>query len=694
MRRLILILYTLAAVAGCELLAPDHEPDNDGNIDIQSRDTVYRVTQDIEPFESMFVSTSGHMMAIRKDSVYSYAVYMDSVDVNEHSALVAFVDSDGRICKLYQNGETISVTYGSDNSIAITFINDEGELETITDTRLTSWTAMTKAGNVLDPYDIFSAANVAKDAGEILTGLAKNKKFNTELTLKSCALAEQIAAFRFGNTATAVGLGTIAVLMAANPAGFTVAVILGILDVANAAISDWQDIVAELCFGTSTPVTGDAVQLTDRHFVISYSVTDVPSYITDFNVGVIIADGMFITKNHHLLKQTVPYTSGSGHLIVNIESLNKKKGDRLKYRVFLESQSDNAWGPGNEQGIKWDDEVLDYWRYGSVKEFEIAEPALSVTSVKLTGAEDNNGHNYLFDFDVTVTNGIPFEVDEWGVAIYETFSETCESTDDLVDSGSAHGQGSKTFSFNVNISDVFMNTDTKPYTPVINHFAVPYISFDGHTYGLFENAVEIALAYEEKERPTPGQWVDLGLPSGIKWAGWNVGATRPEEYGGYYAWGETEEKSEYGFETYQHREIDYYYDYGSPHWTYKNIGSNISGKSYDVATVRWGGGARMPTKEEMEELAHYCRHETGYLNNVAGSFIIGLNDNSIFIPFAGQYEPILHQNNYGGYLWSGTQFEDDSAYYFHSNEYSDGYKGGLGWGQAREYGFSVRPVKH
>ena len=626
----------------------------------------------------MFVSTSGHMMAIRKDSVYSYAVYMDSVEVNEHSALVAFVDSDGRICKLYQNGETISVTYGSDNSIAITFINDEGELETITDTRLTSWTAMTKAGNVLDPYDVFSAANVAKDAGEILTGLAKNKKFNTELTLKSCALAEQIAAFRFGNTATAVGLGTIAVLMAANPAGFTVAVILGILDVANAAISDWQDIVAELYFETSTPVTGDAVQLTDRHFVISYSVTDVPSYITDFNVGVIIADGMFITKNHHLLKQTVSYTSGSGHLIVNIGSLNKKKGDRLKYRVFLESQSDNAWGPGNEQGIKWDDEVLDYWRYGSVKEFEIAEPALSVTSVKQTGAEDYNGHNYLFDFDVTVTNGIPFEVGEWGVAIYKTFSETCKSTDDLVDSGSAHGQGSKTFSFNVNISDVFMNTDTKPYTPVINHFAVPYISFDGHTYGLFENAVEIDLAYEEKERPTPGQWVDLGLPSGIKWAGWNVGATRPEEYGGYYAWGETEEKSDYSFETYKHRERT----------DYKELG-NISGTSYDVATVRWGAGARMPTVEEIKELVYECNWEGDYLNNVAGYFVIGPNGNSIFIPFAGLREhTYLFDEGNNGYYWSGTQdyyygayFLDCSWYYGHGEN---------GWHRAA--GFSVRPV--
>lgn len=687
MKKILLIIFALAAFAGCELLIPDHAPDNNGNIDIQSKDTVYRVTEDIEPFESMFVSTSGHMVAVKKDSVYSYAVYMDSVAVNEQSALVAFVDSYGRICKLYQNGETIGVTYGPGNSLAITFINDDGELETITDTGLTSRTALTKAGNVLDPYDIFSAANVAKDAGEILTGLAKNKKFNTELTLKSCALAEQIAAFPFGNTATAVGLGAISVLMA-NPAGFTVAVILGILDIANAAISDWQDIVAELYFGTSTPVTGDAEQLTDRHFVISYSVTDVPSYITDFNVGVIIADGMLITKNHHLLKQTVPYTSGSGHMIVNIGNLNKKKGDRLKYRIFLESQSDNAWGAGNEDGVKLDDELLDYWRYGSVKEFEIAEPALSVTSVKQTGAEDNNGHNYLFDFDVTVTNGIPCEVDEWGVAIYETFSETCESSDDLIDSGRAHGQGNKTFSFNVNISEVLMNTDVNPHTPLINHFAVPYVSFDRHTYGLFENAVEISLAYEEKERPTPGQWVDLGLPSGILWAAWNVGASRPEEYGGYFSWGETEEKKVYSFETYAHQE-KYYYDNDDFYIYYKHIGDNISGTQYDVATVRWGGGARMPTWEESQELRENCSWNFGYFNGVAGNFGIGPNGNSIFLPHA-DFRSETDLYGPGAYYWTGTYndvVDGWSAYYFWGTE------DWLRPGCDREDGLTVRPVK-
>ncbi len=147
----------------------------------------------------------------------------------------------------------------------------------------------------------------------------------------------------------------------------------------------------------------------------------------------------------------------------------------------------------------------------------------------------------------------------------------------------------------------------------------------------------------EKERPTPGQWVDLGLPSGIKWAGWNVGANAPEEYGGFYAWGEIEEKSEYSFRTYKHREQGYpcnerpKYHQGDECscWEYKYIGDCISGTSYDVATIRWGDGARMPTLEDFKELVSYCDWEFGKYRGIDGAFVIGPNNNSIFLGIQG-----------------------------------------------------------
>ena len=91
--------------------------------------------------------------------------------------------------------------------------------------------------------------------------------------------------------------------------------------------------------------------------------------------------------------------------------------------------------------------------------------------------------------------------------------------------------------------------------------------------------------------------IDLGLPSGTKWACCNVGASTPEGYGGYYAWGETSEKSYYYSST---------YSYYNSNTGYVNIGSDIAGTSYDVAHVHMGGSWRMPTHDQQMELMDYC----------------------------------------------------------------------------------------
>lgn len=91
------------------------------------------------------------------------------------------------------------------------------------------------------------------------------------------------------------------------------------------------------------------------------------------------------------------------------------------------------------------------------------------------------------------------------------------------------------------------------------------------------------------------EYVDLGLPSGLKCATCNVGATSPEQYGNYYVWGEISIKSEYSEENYTIK--------------YKRT-SDMSGNSiFDTAGVNWGGGWRMPTKEEFEGLLNNCKWE-------------------------------------------------------------------------------------
>ena len=177
--------------------------------------------------------------------------------------------------------------------------------------------------------------------------------------------------------------------------------------------------------------------------------------------------------------------------------------------------------------------------------------------------------------------------------------------------------------------------------------------------------------------------IDLGLPSGTKWACCNVGASSPEGYGGYYAWGETVEKSVYNWSTYIH----YDGSYGICH----DLGSDIAGTQYDVAHVKWGGDWKMPTKEQGDELRKNCTYEWTTVNGVNGGKFTGSNGGSIFLPSAGCMAGVLNgADSYGNY-WCSTQFPPIS-----DGAYSLGfYSGGMGTVDYdfRDSGRSVRPVR-
>ncbi len=181
---------------------------------------------------------------------------------------------------------------------------------------------------------------------------------------------------------------------------------------------------------------------------------------------------------------------------------------------------------------------------------------------------------------------------------------------------------------------------------------------------------------------TPGKEVDLGLS--VKWAGWNVGASSPEQYGGFYAWGETEEKSVYHYDTYK---------YYNSKTGFINIGSSISGTQYDVAHVKWGNGWRMPTKEELEELETKCTW-TGYTyNGVKGCKVTGPNGNSIFLPCAGyRHRASLRSVGDFGYFWSSSIYESIGDYAWDLYVSVSG-SYGVSYGYDRFYGHSVRPVR-
>ena len=118
--------------------------------------------------------------------------------------------------------------------------------------------------------------------------------------------------------------------------------------------------------------------------------------------------------------------------------------------------------------------------------------------------------------------------------------------------------------------------------------------------------------------------IDLGLPSGTKWACCNVGASIPEGSGGYYAWGETKEKEIYDWTTYIHCDGDLE--------TCHDLGSDIAGSEYDVAHVQWGGFWVMPTQEQIQELTSNCSCTWTRRNGVNGDLFTGPNGCTVFLP--------------------------------------------------------------
>lgn len=177
--------------------------------------------------------------------------------------------------------------------------------------------------------------------------------------------------------------------------------------------------------------------------------------------------------------------------------------------------------------------------------------------------------------------------------------------------------------------------------------------------------------------------IDLGLPSGTKWACCNVdddhSRQSPTNYGSHYAWGEVKEKDYYDWSTYSHCD-------GSEN-TCHNLGSDIAGTQYDVAHVQWGGSWVMPSREQLLELTNNCKYIWITVNGVNGGLFTGPNGATIFLPMAGyRYEDDFSRAQYGE-IWSSTQSSNLNYVGYLSLDLGD-----VSWGGDRCRGCLVRPV--
>ena len=205
------------------------------------------------------------------------------------------------------------------------------------------------------------------------------------------------------------------------------------------------------------------------------------------------------------------------------------------------------------------------------------------------------------------------------------------------------------------------------------------------------------LAGAGAQAPADVQAVDLGLPSGVKWASCNVGATTPEGYGDYFAWGETAPKEEYSWATYRYANGDadkltkYCNDIKQGDNGFTDRETTLVQED-DAAAANWGGVWRMPTDAEWKELRENCTWTWTAQNGVNGYQVASkTNGNAIFLPAAGyRYNMVLSDGGSYGNYWASSLFEKYSGH-----AWGIGFYSGLAdmGSYTRCYGQSVRPVQ-
>ena len=320
------------------------------------------------------------------------------------------------------------------------------------------------------------------------------------------------------------------------------------------------------------------------------------------------------------------------------------------------------------------------------QDFTLEEEKVSITTFKVTdssyskGAYFNDGLAYDYKFDAATTVEIASleGVSDWGYVYKDPYGNVKRIS--LMGYGTSYTDTRYAYYRNEAKSTVCL---------------YGYVKYEGDDEYYYGEPHDYPLEYAVHTCPDNNHphAIDLGLPSGTKWCCMNVGASSPEQYGGYYAWGETSEKSVYDQVTYSYYNGQ---DTNGDGWIDKNfsvvnIGSDIAGTSYDVAHVRMGGSWRMPSFAQQQELMNNCTRTFTLQNGVYGILMTGNNGGRLFLPATG-YRAWCDLKYAGsiGYYWSSSldPLYDYHAYYDYFNSSNwHGYSSG-----DRNHGHSVRAV--
>ena len=402
----------------------------------------------------------------------------------------------------------------------------------------------------------------------------------------------------------------------------------------------------------STVITNPITKITTNSALAGGYVTDDGgASVTER--GIVFGTSKEPTTSNYKVKNG----SGTGEFTCNL--INLKDGTTYYVRAYAI----------NKKGVAYGDEQIFTTRKLVPPTIETSVITdISYTSVTVGG-------------DVIDEGSMP--VVERGV-VYST-SPIPTTSNNKVKSGSGTG------SFTCNLTNLKDGT-----TYYVRAYAISdNINEGGTAYG-----DEVSFTTKAKKYENGHEYIDLGLS--VKWATCNVDATSPEDYGNYFAWGETRiqraptsywEWMMYTWDLYKWCNSE---DYLTKYCTDSRYGlpdnKTTLELSDDVARTKWGGRWRMPTDIELKELCEKCRWEKATLNGVEGYKIIGDNGNYIFMPARGHYYPSSSSSgDYEGYYWSSSLDVSENTCAWCLNFRPDRYDINV-YRHERCYGLSVRPV--
>ena len=303
---------------------------------------------------------------------------------------------------------------------------------------------------------------------------------------------------------------------------------------------------------------------------------------------------------------------------------------------------------------------VDIWKYSIIAspKADLINTMAEITEFKVINSEYSEssfydgGKTYNYKFNVAVTAKIEdlTGIEDWGY-IYKDSNGNFRRV--------------SLMKFGKSYTDTRYSYYSNEISSIVTLYC--YVQYNGYSDYLYTNTQKYSLTYSTLKCPDSNHphAIDLGLPSGTKWACCNIGASEPTQKGEFYAWGELDAKDSYGCKTYKYCH-PYYYEnvHVVKGYEYEDIGSDISDSQYDTAHIKWGGNWKMPTKKQIQELVDFCSFKWSY-KGYGGVYLTGPNGGNIYFP-AGNFRTDSTHARGGCWIWSSTlvpEIEEQSLSY-------------------------------